>query len=252
MSELTDLSVILITKNEELNLRRCLHSLPEGVEIVVVDSQSSDGTLAIAKEFGAKVYQKEFVDFASQKNEALSKATRPWVLSLDADEELIGPVAQALQTAIGNSNTAGYRLPRHLVFMNRHLRFGKTKDAPLRLFQRSKGKFSGAIHEEVDLGGGAVKRLSGLTLLHYSYRDLSDYFARFNRYTNAIASNPTAQGKTVPMLSHIFRPWIEFFTRYVLRLGFLDGYPGYTYALISSLYAYIKYAKLNELRDSHD
>ena len=106
----------------------------------------------------------------------------------------------------------------------------------------------GAIHEGVKLASGGPALLKGIKLYHYSYADLSDYFKRFNRYTSAIAENHRDHGRRVPILSHVVRPWIEFISRYFLRLGFLDGYPGYTYALVSSLYAYIKYAKLKEIQ----
>ena len=135
------------------------------------------------------------------------------------------------------------------MFMGRKMRFGKTQDQPLRLFQREVAQYVGTIHEEVKLASGAAKPLSGGILWHYSYRDLSDYFQRFNRYTSAIAERHAREGRKVGLWSLVLRPWLEFFTRYVLRLGLLDGYPGYTYALISSLYAYVKYAKLRELEE---
>jgi hypothetical protein len=127
------------------------------------------------------------------------------------------------------------------------MHFGKTRDWPVRLFHREAGRYEGSIHEELKVSG-PVGRLSRGLLWHYSYRDLSDYFLRFNRYTTAIAERHMAEGKRMPIVGHILRPWLEFFSRYVLRLGFLDGYPGYTYALISSLYAFIKYAKIQEKR----
>jgi hypothetical protein len=127
------------------------------------------------------------------------------------------------------------------------MHFGKTRDWPVRLFLRREGQYVGSIHEELKVAG-LVQSLSPGLIWHYSYRDLTDYFVRFNRYTSAIAERHMTEGKRVPLVSHILRPWLEFFTRYILRLGFLDGYPGYTYALISSLYAYIKYAKIQEKR----
>ena len=252
LSRLSELSVVLITKNEADNIERCLRSLPEAVEIVIVDSQSQDNTIQIAESFGAKVYQREFTNFAEQKNYAISKATRPWILSMDADEELDGDGAQVLSNIIAKNQDQAYRLEHRLVFMGKELRFGKTKDAPLRLFKKNAGQFVGSIHEELRVGSSEVKRLSGLGLKHYSYRDLSDYFARFNRYTTSIASKHKSEGRSFSMVSHLLRPWGEFVSRYFFRLGFLDGYAGYTYALISSLYAYIKYAKLIELDHSHD
>jgi glycosyltransferase involved in cell wall biosynthesis len=249
MNEPLDLSVVIIAYNEEANLPRCLKGLPANVEIIVLDSGSTDRTAAIAQEFGAQVHQRAFTHFAEHKNAALAHATRRWVLAVDADEELDASLREAICEAIlkPEAGVQAFRIQRRLVFMGRRMHFGKTRDWPVRLFLREQGKYVGSIHEELKVPG-RVSRLSRGLLWHYSYRDLTDYFVRFNRYTTAIAERHSAEGKKVPMMGHILRPWIEFFTRYILRLGFLDGYPGYTYALISSLYAYIKYAKILEKR----
>ena len=241
-----DLSIIIIAYNEEDQLPRCLKSLPAGAEIIVLDSMSQDHTAQIAASFGAQVFQRPFTNFADQKNAALAYGTRKWVLAIDADEELSPELAQKLPELLTQTEASAYRLDRRLVFMGRRMRYGKTKDRPLRLFLRGAGQYRGAIHEEYVPRAGHTLFLSGAVLWHYSYRDLSDYFQRFNRYTSAIADQHAAQGKNPSFLGHVLRPWFEFFTRYVLRLGFLDGYPGYTYALISSLYSYVKYAKLFE------
>ncbi|MFY7930676.1 MAG: glycosyltransferase family 2 protein [Oligoflexus sp.] len=245
-----DLSVVIIAFNEEANLTRCLQSLPQGVEIILLDSDSTDRTADVARSFGAKVYQRAFTNFAEQKNAAIAYATRSWILALDADEELDPVLASLIVQTIQMAprDITAFSLPRKLVFMGRRMRFGKTQDRPIRLFQRGQARYEGSIHEELKLQQGQLGRLRSGCLWHHSYRDLSDYFVRFNRYTTAIAERHVREGRTAPLLGHVFRPWFEFLTRYVVRLGFLDGYPGYTYALISSLYAYVKYAKLRELK----
>lgn len=245
-----DLSVVIIAFNEEANLERCLKSLPPGAEIILLDSESTDRTCAIAQAYGAKVYQRPFSNFAEQKNAAISFASSTWILALDADEELCEELRQAILAVVtlGSPRISGYRLRRRLVFMGRRMKYGKTSDKPLRLFRRGHASYTGSIHEELKLSQGKTAKLMEGTIWHYSYRDLSDYFQRFNRYTSAIAERHAREGQRVPSLTHVLRPWFEFFTRYFLRLGCLDAYPGYTYALISSLYAYIKYAKLVELK----
>ncbi len=245
-----DLSVVIIAYNEQEQLPRCLKSLPPHVEIIVLDSHSDDQTKDIAESFGAKVFQRAFTNFAEQKNAALALATRKWILAIDADEELSEELQKALPSLISEEKQKSYRLDRRLVFMGRKMRFGKTKDRPLRLFMRGQGEYKGAIHEEYVPQVGETLFLKNLILWHYSYRDLSDYFQRFNRYTSAIAQQHAAKGKNPSFAGHVLRPWLEFVNRYVFRLGFLDGYPGYTYALISSLYAYVKYAKLFEKKTS--
>ena len=243
---LLDLSVVIIAYNEEDQIPRCLKSLPPGAEIIVLDSMSQDQTAAIATSFGAQVYQRPFTNFAEQKNAALAYATRTWILAIDADEELSPELARLLPEIIGRAEASAYRLDRRLVFMGRRMAFGKSRDRPLRLFLGGAGQYKGSIHEEYVPKGSKSLFLKGAVLWHYSYRDLADYFARFNRYTTAIAEQHAAAGKSPSFLGHLARPWLEFFMRYVVRLGFLDGYPGYTYALISSAYAYVKYAKLFE------
>lgn len=205
--------------------------------------------MALAKSLGARVETREFTNFAEQKNAAVAMATRPWVLSVDADEVLTPELqAAVVRATAAESGPVGFRLPRRLVFMGRKLRFGKSADAPLRLFRKDQGRFEQEIHEQVVLTGGSPGVLPG-ELLHYSYDDLTDYFRRFNLYTSRVAENHQKLGHEMPPAPvHMLRPWTEFLTRYFLRLGFLDGYPGYTYALISSIYTYVKYAKLKELK----
>lgn len=252
--EALNLSIVIITYNEEHNLTRCLASLPVGSEIIVVDSGSQDNTVAIAKEFKARVFERAFTDFAEQRNFGLSQASRHWILSIDADEVLSSDlkewvVSTCSQNTVYQQQAAiAYRLRRGLIFMGRKMRWGKTQDAPIRLFQRGKAKFEGSIHEKLNVKPEAVQLAPKGRIWHYSYKDLSDYFNRFNRYTSAIAERQIKAGYQPSMLSHVLRPWFEFIVRYFFRLGFLDGYPGYTYALNSSLYAYIKYAKVVEAR----
>jgi glycosyltransferase involved in cell wall biosynthesis len=248
------LSVVVITLNEERRLRACLKSLPQGAEVVVLDSGSTDGTARIAAECGARVEARTFTNHAEQKNHALSLATRPWVFSLDADEVLDEGLRRSLVEAVGRQGgPSAFRVRRRLVFLGRRMRFGKTADRPVRLFRKGSGRFESDIHERFVLAdGGPMGCLEG-ELEHFSYEDLSDYFARFNSYTSLIAKNHRRNGRRRPLVAALaLRPWGEFVGRYFLRLGFLDGYAGYVYALLSSFYTFVKYAKLRELCDGAD
>ena len=245
-----DLSIVIITLNEEANIDRCLRSLPLGAEIVVVDSFSTDHTCDIAASLGAHVSQHPFQSYGRQKNYACSLATRRWIFSIDADEELDAPLREWLVNFCsqrGSSHGEVFRFRRRLIFMEKIMRFGKCTDYPIRLFLRGNSRFVGDIHEKVATQTAEVKKCIHGTIFHHSYADLSDYFKRFNHYTTEIAKNHHASGKTCFMPAHLLRPWFEFFYRYVVLCGFLDGYPGYTYALLSSLYTYVKYSKLLEL-----
>lgn len=244
-----DLSIVLITLNEEQNIKRCLESCPSGAEIIVLDSGSSDGTVELAKSLGAQVYHRAFTDYSEQKNVALTYATRKWVLSLDADEVLDSALAQSIKEIVGEKSSNGYcgfRIRRQLVFMNRRLRYGRTVDFPLRLFLKDEVCFEGSIHEKARVNGPTGTLFSG-SLTHYSYANLSDYFSRFNNYTSKIAANHFRNGVKVSRSRLILRPWYTFVDRYIFRLGFLDGYPGYCFALLSCFYAFVKYAKLYEI-----
>ena len=241
------LSVVIITLNEEENLPRCLSSLPQGCDVVIIDSGSQDATVDIAKKFGCRVFHRNFDDYAQQKNFAISKSKFPWVLSLDADEEL-GPKmgCRILDILRSNPDCDAFTLRRQLVFMGRFMKYGRTVDYPIRLFKKDQAFFHKQIHECLKVQG-VVRPLRGVTLFHHSYKDLSDYFQRFNKYTTLIAKDKFARQVVPPPLFFVvLRVWLEFFKRYFLRLGFLDGYAGYTYALVSSFYAHVKYAKLLE------
>ena len=247
-----DLSVVIITFNEEANIERCLRSLPLGVETVVVDSYSSDKTCEIAARLGARVFKNPFQSYGRQKNHACSLATRRWIFSIDADEEIDVSLRDWLSSFCQNKvETAGdvFRFRRQLIFMGKTMRFGKCTDYPIRLFLRGNSRFVGDIHEKVATQTADVKKILAGTMYHHSYKNLTDYFARFNVYTTEIAKNHHASGKKCFLPAHIIRPWFEFFYRYILLGGFLDGYPGYTYALLSSLYSYTKYSKLLELQN---
>ncbi|MBP9708837.1 MAG: glycosyltransferase family 2 protein [Oligoflexales bacterium] len=247
-----DLSFTIITLNEEKNLRHCLASLPKGVEIIIVDSNSVDNTAKIAAEYKAKFLTRKFTDYSEQKNFALEKATRNWVFSIDADEELSKDLREALEEFIAkqentNSSTSFY-IARRLVFLGKVMRFGKTQDAPLRLIKRGAAKFKGQIHEALDVDNSMTKKFQKGHLLHYSYDSLNTYFEKFNIYTSKVALKHFSENKRPPSFCSLgFRLILEFKTRYFLRLGFLDGYHGFLYAVISSFYAFIKYAKLKEL-----
>ena len=248
-SEMIPLSVAIITLNEEKRLKNCLRSLPRGSEVVILDSGSTDKTQKIAEDYGAKFHSRPFTNHAEQKNSAIDLTSHPWVLSVDADEVLSPELAAKItEICLGKSGgNDAYTVKRKLVFMNRRLNFGKSTDWPIRLFKKASGRFTSDIHERVVLTSGTVGRLRE-SMDHFSYDSLEDYFARFNWYTNLVALNHLKSGKSsISMVAHVLRPWFEFANRFIFRGGFLDGYPGYTYALLSSFYTFVKYAKFREL-----
>lgn len=183
-----NLSIILITLNEERHLADCLASLPAGAELIVVDSDSRDRTRDIATQFGARTEIRPFRNYGDQKNAALELATREWVFSIDADEVVDSTLRARLADVVRQSpEDLAFRVRRQLMFLGRPLRFGRTEDYPLRLFRRRTGRFVGELHERLVLSRGKARRLRAGRLFHHSYDDLHDYFTRFNLYTTRYA-----------------------------------------------------------------
>ena len=274
-----NLSVVVITFNEEANIGRTLASVQPLVadgkgEIIVVDSGSTDRTLEIAKSFGAKVFVEEWKGFAAQKNSAIDKATGDWILSLDADEEAERDLARLIPaileprplrkpellaamgvTAKSSSDVKGYWIERQNKFLGRWLRYGGFwPDPKLRLFQRNSGRFENrTVHEDIVLEGktGRIRAL----IVHHSYPTLSDYIEHMNRYSSLGAEMVVAKsnGKVRFSVSNIvLRPLATFIYNYFFRLGFLDGREGLLLHLYHAVYVSWKYAKAWELSRSNN
>ena len=241
------LTVMVITYNEETNLPRLLSTIPKktDIEILVIDSGSEDRTIQIAEGSGARVIHRPFDDYSSQKNFGQQQAKGGWILALDADEEPTSQFWEALSVLLKEpTQHSAYRMKRQLVFLGKMMSFGKTSDSPIRLFKTNSGKYSGDIHE-IYQTSGSIGSLSG-SVLHHSYKDLSDYFIRFNKYTSMLASHHIKSGRTITKAHVLLRAPLDFIGRYIFRLGFLDGYPGFIYAWLSATYGMIKYAKVQE------
>jgi glycosyltransferase involved in cell wall biosynthesis len=245
-----NLSVVIITLNEARNLKSLLPEVPKGAEIILVDSGSTDETVSLAESFGAKVFSREFDGYASQKNFAMSKASKAWTLCLDADERPDGILWRKILdiTTVDEPSDKFYSLKRRLVFQGKPLTHGRSMDRVVRLFRTGKATYKNEIHEKlVPSARTTVEPLPG-TLWHWSYYDLDDYFSRFNRYTSMMAKARFDANKNCPPeLVLAMRLPVDFVSRYFLKLGFLDGWPGFLWALFGSFYGFVKYAKLREL-----
>ena len=247
------LSVVIITLDEADDLPRCLRSVEWADEIVVVDSGSTDGTLDLCREHPkVRLVEQAFLGFGPQKRFAVGQASHDWILSLDADEVVTPALADEIRSflAADTASLAGATLTRRMVFLGRAFRHGHdARQRILRLFDRRQGEFTeDAVHEKVVVRG-ATRALSG-DLLHYSYRDLADYFDKFNRYTTLMAEKMDAQGRRVGVPGIVLRPPWAFFQYYVLRGNWLNGLPGFVYALLSALYKTVKYIKLYERQNT--
>ena len=252
------LSVVIVTCNEEGNIQRTLLSVEPLVrdsvgEIIVVDSGSTDGTVQIAKAFGAKVYPEPWRGFAAQKNSAIDKATGDWILSLDADEELSAEaqtfIAQFLARP-ASGQMGGVLLSRRNYFLGRWIRHGGFyPDKKLRLFRKGNGRFANRlVHEDVTLSPGLhIEDPGGIDLIHHAYPTLAGYIEHMNRYSSLGAQMAVGKGSQSGVVDLVLRPPATFFYNYFLRLGFLDGRKGLLLHLNHAAYVFWKYAKVWEL-----
>jgi glycosyltransferase involved in cell wall biosynthesis len=242
---MTLLSAVIITKNEEANIRRCLESVKFADEIIVVDSNSTDKTTAIASEFGAKVFTREWQGFGPAKQEGVNQARGEWILSIDADEIIPVELAAEITSKISSNNGfSGYYLNRKTRFLGRWmLHSGWYPDYVLRLFQKKYGKFNTAvIHESVETSGKTDYLKNDL--LHYSHPDLESYLEKFNRYTTVGAQEAYKSGKRAGWSEIIFKPQAAFLKHYITGQGFRDGLEGLILSILSSMAVLVKYAKL--------
>lgn len=241
----TPISVVVITRNEEANLERCLLSVREiAGEIVVVDSGSTDGTIALAARLADRVIAQPWLGFGPQKQFAVEQARHPWILSLDADESLSPALAREIADL--SFDRDGYELPRRVWYLGRWILHGTWYPDPvLRLFHRERGRFSpDQVHESVELAG-TVGRLRA-SLDHYPYRDLAHHHEKIQALSALAAGAMFAQGRRAHWAHLALRPAWEFFRSYVVRRGFLDGAPGLIAAGMHAHYNFLKQAKLWE------
>ena len=242
------LSVTVITLNEEDALRRCLESVAWADEIVVVDAESSDKTVEVARAFTDAVFVRPWPGFAAQKNFALDHASGDWVLSLDADEEvtpeLRGEIVAVLERPA--SDVAAYAVARRNIFWGAWVRHGGLyPDWQVRLLRRGRGRFGDvSVHESVRVDGTVVRLVS--PLLHRSYRDVADFLARADRYSSLAAADRLRHGPPVNAAELVLRPLGRFLGMYVLRAGFLDGWRGFLLAVLYAYYVFIRSAKVWE------
>lgn len=245
-------SIAVIASNEEDNLRACLASVRDWAsEIVVVVNDCRDGTVDVARSSGALVQERPWVDYATQKNHALDACTQPWVLAIDADEEVSASLRAEVERFIATASggTWGAEVPRCTRLLGRWIRHGEWyPDRVLRLVRRGAGRWGGdAYHTVIQpiRGGGRVARLKG-DLLHHGYPDTRSYVARLNRQADYFARHHQGSGLASAAWIAAGRAAWRFVRSYVVRLGFLDGFPGLFVAATAAYSCFIRYARLYE------
>jgi glycosyltransferase involved in cell wall biosynthesis len=242
------LSVCIVAMDEEENLADCLRSADFADEWIVVDSHSKDRTREVAASLGARVVERDWPGHVEQKNFALDQASHDWVLCLDADERVSPELRASIVDALGRADLPdGFECARRTRYLGRWIRHGGWyPDRKLRLFRRSAGRWGGTNpHDHVRVEG-RVDRLCG-DLLHHSYRSLSDHLRTIDSFTTIAAREKHARGERSSLADRVLRPLGKFLRMYVLRAGFLDGWPGFAAAVSGAYYVFLKYAKLHEL-----
>ncbi len=246
------LSVFIIALNQEANLGPCLESAAFADEIVVVDTGSTDATVAVARRFTDRVFTTAWQGFGATKNFALDQTRGRWVFSLDTDERVPAALGEEIRAVVAaDGPQAGYRVARKNYFGGRWVRWGGWyPDLTLRLFRREAGRFvEREVHEEVRVTG-SVGRLQ-TPLEHYTYDGVRDYVRRMDRYAWLAATEMAKQGRRPRPGEAVWRPWGAFLKSYLLRLGVLEGGLGFTLARLAAMYTFLKYAYLQEmLRES--
>ena len=244
------LAVCIITRDEEDRIGDCLSSVAFADDILVVDSGSTDRTVAIARERGARVIVHDWPGYIAQKNFALEQMTADWVFCIDADERVSPALAAGIHQALATApaTIAGYRMARKTFYLGRWiLHGGWYPDWKVRLVRRGRARWGGIDPHDRLEADGPIGTLPG-DLEHRTYRDVADHLRTIDRFTSVGARELHARGCGGALAGMLFNPPAKFLKMYLLKAGFLDGLPGLIVAVLGSYYVFLKYAKLWELK----
>lgn len=245
------LSALIITWNEEDNIGRCIDSLLNVAdEIIVLDSFSSDNTVSIAQKKGAIVKQEIFAGYKEQKNKALQLATHNYVLSLDADEALSLQLRRSILNAKNKFNHKAYFMNRYNHYCGRFIKHGLWfPDQKIRLFDKRIAKWGGMNpHDKIELQQNETVHFLKGDILHFTFNTIREHIERNERMSGIAAASLFDAGKKKHWSKIILSPAWSFFNGYILRLGFLDGYYGFIIATQTANHSYLKYKKLFRLQ----
>ena len=239
----------VITRDESAHIAAALESVSWADEIIVVDSHSTDDTVAIARTRATRVEVRDWPGYGAQKNYAAEIASNDWILSLDADERVSPALASEIkQTLQGEPAARGYRIPRVTWYLGRWIRSTDWyPDYQLRLYDRRFGRWNGRrVHESVDLQG--TPAFLRQELQHYAYRDIAHHLATIDRYTTLAAEQWLAEGRRTNAFEILIHPRLAFLRNYLLRGGVKDGAAGLIVSRLNAYYVFLKFAKLWELQ----
>ncbi len=244
---------IVLTKNEEKNIEACLKTLMWTDEVLVIDDDSSDETVSLAKKLHAKVFKRQLLgNFAMQRNFGLEKAAHEWVLFIDADERVSETLALEIQSIIQNATAeeCGFFLRREDTQWGKTLQHGEQGDVKLlRLAKRDAGKWTGMVHE-IWCVEGSIGVLRN-KLSHFPHQTLTEFLSDINFYTSLRAKELFEKGKKANILTILLYTKGKFLQDYILKLGFLDGMQGFLVAVLMSLHSFLVRGKLWELTEKN-
>lgn len=249
MNEPNKISVIIITKNENQNITDCLNSVKWADEIIIIDAESSDNTIELAKKFTDKVFIRKWNGYSDQKMYALSLAKNEWVLSLDADERITDELKNEILFS-DLSIADGYKISRANYFLGRLIRgCGWSHDYQLRLFRKSKTKVTERMVHEGFIVDGKISELKS-SMLHYSYRNFHDAMNKINQYST-LEAQEKYQRKKVNGFTILLNPFIAFVQFFIFRKGFIDGAHGLLVSIMHGMTKMMMYIKMWELQKKH-
>lgn len=248
-----NISVVIITKNEAHIIAKTLKSLQNVTDdIVIVDSGSTDETVAICTKFGAQVLKTGWAGYGTNKNMGIEAAKNDWILSLDADEAIDEELAESLLNQKFTHENEVFDIRFKNFFCNKEVRFGEWGfDRHIRLFNRKKVKWNtAAVHENLEFPPGTkISRLAG-NILHYTVQNREEYKAKTDLYARMSAEKYYTAGKKAGPIKQYFSPVFAFLQHYIFRLGFLDGAAGLVIAKTTAQYTFLKYRYLKELNNN--
>ena len=251
VGEILNLSVLILAKNEEDNIKECIESILFADEIIVIDDYSTDNTAAIAESLGAKVVKRAMNgDWGAQQTFAINQANCEWIYFIDADERMTPELAEEVKSAVRLNEKYTYRNARLNHFWGQELRHGGWyPDFGIHLLPKEGSYVTGFVHPQIH--HNYQEKKINEHLLHYPYRSWEHYFNKLNRYTQLAAEKNKAKGKNANFFFDIIiRPWIAFFKMYILKSGWRDGKIGFILAMFHFTYTAAKYVKLYYMKDN--
>lgn len=244
---MTKISAIIPTLNEEDNIQRALDSVSFADEIIVIDSFSTDKTVDIVKKSKAKLIQRKFDDFSSQKNFAITQAKNKWILLLDADEQVTSKLEKEIKNNIENSNgVSAYYIKRAMFFRNERIYFSGFKNSKVkRLFLKDDCSYEGLVHEKLNCNGKIAFLENRLN--HYSFTNVEQYKDKLDHYAKLQAQELFEKGKKVTMFRLYIKPVARFIIHLIIKFGFLDGIKGWQLSYLHGYGVYKRYVELKKL-----